>query len=82
MIFHVRGEKIILDADLASLYGVTTKRLNEQVKRNENRFPADFCFRFDFRRTRNYPVAKCDSISAPRSQSSDEQQLTITSQGQ
>jgi len=41
----VRGEKIMLDADLARIYGVTTKRLNEQVKRNLDRFPSDFVFR-------------------------------------
>ena len=38
----VRGQRVLLDADLAGLYGVTTKRLNEQVKRNRDRFPADF----------------------------------------
>ena len=43
-IFVIRGHKIILDADLAQLYGVTTKRLNEQVKRNRDRFPEDFMF--------------------------------------
>jgi len=41
----VRGEKVILDVDLARIYGVTTKRLNEQVSRNARRFPADFAFR-------------------------------------
>jgi hypothetical protein len=41
----VRGRKVILDADLARIYGVTTKRLNEQVKRNLGRFPGDFMFR-------------------------------------
>jgi hypothetical protein len=40
----VRGEKVLLDADLAALYGVSTKRLNEQVRRNRKRFPADFVF--------------------------------------
>lgn len=35
----LRGQKVMLDSDLAKLYGVTTKRLNEQVKRNKNRFP-------------------------------------------
>ena len=40
----VRGLRVMLDADLASLYGVTTKRLNEQVRRNRVRFPADFAF--------------------------------------
>jgi len=38
----IRGEKVILDADLAALYGVATKRLNEQVRRNRQRFPEDF----------------------------------------
>jgi hypothetical protein len=42
---HVlRGHKVILDADLAEVYGVTTKRLNEQVTRNRDRFPEDFSF--------------------------------------
>ena len=45
LIHEIRGEKVILDSDLARLYGVTTKRLNEQVKRNQERFPADFVFR-------------------------------------
>jgi hypothetical protein len=40
-----RGHKILLDAELAELYGVPTKRLNEQVKRNAGRFPEDFLFR-------------------------------------
>ncbi len=41
----LRGCKVMLDADLAELYGVQTKRLNEQVKRNAERFPEDFMFR-------------------------------------
>src|ERR1035437_5642428 len=43
-IYLVRGEKVMLDSDLAQLYGVTTSRLNEQVKRNIDRFPRDFAF--------------------------------------
>jgi hypothetical protein len=43
-ILLIRGEKVIVDADLAAFYGVTTKRLNEQVKRNRDRFPEDFMF--------------------------------------
>ena len=43
-VFVVRGVKAMLDADLAALYGVETKRLNEQVKRNIKRFPTDFMF--------------------------------------
>ncbi|HVR74266.1 MAG TPA: ORF6N domain-containing protein [Planctomycetota bacterium] len=41
-ILLIRGHKVILDSDLAALYGVTTKRLNEQVRRNRERFPGDF----------------------------------------
>lgn len=43
-IFMLRGQKVMIDADLARLYGVTTSRLNEQVKRNLERFPEDFMF--------------------------------------
>ena len=44
MIHVIRGQQVMLDSDLAMLYGVETKRLNEQVKRNINRFPEDFMF--------------------------------------
>ena len=43
-IYLIRGIKVMLDSDLAMLYGVPTKRLNEQVKRNKSRFPSDFMF--------------------------------------
>ena len=43
-IFFARGHKVMLDRDLAELYGEETRRLNEQVKRNIKRFPGDFCF--------------------------------------
>jgi ORF6N domain len=43
-ILTIRGQKVIIDADLAELYGVETRRLNEQVRRNQDRFPADFIF--------------------------------------
>ena len=44
-ILTVRGQKVILDSDLADIYGVPTKRLNEQVRRNSDRFPPDFLIR-------------------------------------
>jgi hypothetical protein len=44
LIHVIRGQKVMLDADLASLYGVPTKRLNEAVKRNLSRFPDSFMF--------------------------------------
>ena len=43
----IRGQRVILDKDLAALYGVTTGRLNEAVKRNKDRFPISFAFRLD-----------------------------------
>ena len=43
-ILVLRGHKVLLDMDLAALYGVTTKRFNEQVRRNKTRFPLDFMF--------------------------------------
>ncbi|MHC4917018.1 MAG: ORF6N domain-containing protein, partial [Planctomycetota bacterium] len=44
-ILAVRGRKVMLDSDLAELYGVEVKRLNEQVSRNQDRFPEEFAFR-------------------------------------
>lgn len=44
LVHWLRHEKVMLDSDLADLYGVTTGRLNEAVKRNLDRFPADFMF--------------------------------------
>ena len=43
-IYYIRNQKVMLDRDLANLYGIETKRLKEQVKRNLNRFPEDFMF--------------------------------------
>ncbi len=43
-ILTIRGQKVVLDSDLAAVYGVTTKRLNEQFRRNRKRFPEDFAF--------------------------------------
>src|SRR2546422_10949670 len=51
-IFLIRGQKVILDDDLARLYGVTTKRLNEQIKRNRQRFPDDFMFQLNLQEVR------------------------------
>lgn len=46
-IYYFRDQRVMMDEDLAELYGVTTKRLNEQVQRNLERFPEDFMFRLD-----------------------------------
>jgi hypothetical protein len=61
-ILLIRGEKVIIDADLAGFYGVTTKRLNEQVKRNRRRFPTDFVFRLT-EAEKSEVVAKCDHLA-------------------
>ncbi|HWX17689.1 MAG TPA: ORF6N domain-containing protein [Chthoniobacterales bacterium] len=45
LVFFIRGEKVMLDVDLAKLYGVTTKALNQAMRRNKSRFPEDFAFR-------------------------------------
>lgn len=47
LILKIRNQKVMLDSDLAEMYGVETKRLNEQVKRNASRFPADFMFQLN-----------------------------------
>jgi len=77
-IYQIRGERVILDSDLAAIYGVTTKRLNEQVKRNKKRFPGDFVFQlteneFEAMRSqfatskqrRLFEVANCDLKAEP-----------------
>ena len=46
-IYLVRGQKVMLDRDLAELYGVETRALNQTVRRNSDRFPADFMFALD-----------------------------------
>jgi hypothetical protein len=61
-ILTIRGLKVMLDADLAELYGVTTKRLNEQVKRNRGRFPGDFMFRLT-EQEKQEEVANCDHLT-------------------
>jgi hypothetical protein len=61
-ILLIRGEKVMLDSDLAEIYGVSTKRLNEQVKRNANRFPADFMFQLT-ETEKTEVVANCDHLA-------------------
>lgn len=61
-ILVIRGQKVMVDADLAALYGVPTKRLNEQVKRNKERFPLDFMFQLD-EVEKAEVVANCDHLT-------------------
>ena len=57
----IRGQRVMLDADLAELYGVTTKRFNEQVKRNLARFPLEFMFQLTAVEKKEV-VANCDHL--------------------
>ena len=61
-ILTIRGHRVMVDTDLAEVYGVPTKRLNEQVKRNADRFPEDFAFRLTPEEKLEL-VAKCDRFS-------------------
>lgn len=61
-ILLIRGTKVILDSDLAALYGVPTKALNQAVKRNPERFPADFAFRLTKEETQEV-VTNCDHLA-------------------
>jgi predicted amino acid-binding ACT domain protein len=60
-IVALRGQKVLVDADLAAIYGVPTKRLNEQVKRNARRFPEDFAFQLTLEEKAEV-VANCDHL--------------------
>ncbi len=60
-IISIRGQKVIVDSDLADLYGVKTKRLKEQTKRNSERFPSDFVLQLTASE-RDEVVAKCDHL--------------------
>ncbi len=59
-IYEVRRQKVMLDRDLAELYGVELKRLNEAAKRNIGRFPADFMFQLTQKEWDKFAVANCD----------------------
>ena len=59
----LRGQRVLLDADLAALYGVSTKQLNQQIKRNPLKFPSDFLFRLT-KEEKTEVVTKCDHLQA------------------
>ena len=52
-IYLIRGHRVMIDSDLAAIYGVTTKRLNEQLKRNRSRFPEGFAFQLTVKELRS-----------------------------
>ena len=59
-VYRIRKEMVVLDSDLAALYGVKTARLNQQVSRNAGRFPEDFAFTLTMEEKREV-VAKCNN---------------------
>lgn len=61
-IYIIRGQQVMIDRDIAQLYGVETKRLNEQVKRNNDRFPEEFCFQLSDNE-KSELVANCDRFT-------------------
>ncbi len=62
-ILEIKGKKVMLDRDLANLYGVSTKALNQSVRRNTKRFPADFMFKLT-QAEKDKVVTNCDHLTA------------------
>lgn len=60
-ILEIQGQKVIIDADLATIYGTTTKRLNQAVRRNKDRFPDDFMFQLT-EEEKSEVVTNCDHL--------------------
>jgi hypothetical protein len=67
-ILVVRGHRVMLDADLGKLYGVTTKQLNQQLKRNLTRFPKDFAFRFTLEEAKDIARSRSQIVILNRGQ--------------
>lgn len=65
LIFFIRGQKVMIDADIARLYGISTKALNQAFKRNRNRFPEDFVFLLSDSEKHEL-VTNCDHLSKLR----------------
>ena len=79
-IFEIRGQKVMLDFDLAELYGVETKRLKEAVRRNINRFPVDFMFELT-REEYNSLRTQCATLEKGRGKHSKFNPFAFTEQG-
>lgn len=79
LVFFVRGEKVMLDADLAMLYGVDTGALNRAVKRNISRFPGDFMFQLTDEEWENLKCQSGISSSASAASSRGNRSQTVTS---
>lgn len=80
-IVRIRDEKVIFDADLAKLYGVSTKRLNEQVKRNRDRFPEDFMFQLTTEEAKSTQRLRSQFATLKRGQHLKYRPLAFTEHG-
>jgi hypothetical protein len=78
LVLFIRGEKVILDRDLAGLYGVTTRALNQAVKRNAARFPADFMFQLT---KSEYEASRSQFVTLKRGQNVKYLPYAFTEQG-
>ena len=65
-ILRIRGLNVLLDVDLAALYGVAARSLNQAVARNPERFPADFMFRLTAKEAESFKITNCDLKDRPR----------------
>src|SRR5687768_18485061 len=77
----VRGERVLFDADLAALYGVSTKALNQAVKRNLARFTSDFMFRLTAQESRGLVASRSQIVTLKRGQNIKYLPYVFTEQG-
>jgi len=68
LILTARGQKVLLDSDLAAIYGVPTKALNQAVKRNSERFPEDFLFQLSSKEARDVVLSRSQTVTLKRGQ--------------
>jgi hypothetical protein len=81
LVHSVRGERVLFDADLALLYGVATKALNQAVKRARNRFPPDFMFRLTPEEAATLRVSRSQTVTLKRGQNIKYLPYVFTEQG-
>lgn len=80
-IYMIRGQKVLLDSDLAELYGVPTKALNQAVKRNRQRFPEDFMFRLTLEEGHYLETLRSQTVTLKRGQHRKYAPYAFTEQG-
>lgn len=81
LVRFIRGEKVLLDSDLATLYGVETRALNQAVKRNMERFPGDFMFQLTQEEGRALLASRSQSVTLKRGQNIKYLPYAFTEQG-